>query len=210
MHRRSLTRWLRRKSSCFVLSMPMNGFAMIFSNGGTCPTGKPQKGIEAADHDLQSAKKQEFVPLPSSLFPTVSKILFRFSRTERQLAAIQCIEALAIVRRRPSWRTAGDLDDIKEVPIPLNPVTGKPFPYRLEGKTAVVGRRRRLDERIQAAVPYSCGQSVGAASRRFLPMHRPGVIQTRGGTPRLLPREYLHRQMTTYYAKGSPQTDLTL
>ena len=30
------------------------------------------------------------------------------------------------------------LDDIEEVPIPLNPMTGKPFPYHLEGKTAVL------------------------------------------------------------------------
>jgi hypothetical protein len=28
------------------------------------------------------------------------------------------------------------LDDITEVPVPTDPLTGEPFPYRLEGATA--------------------------------------------------------------------------
>ncbi len=30
------------------------------------------------------------------------------------------------------------LDDIKEVPIPVDPVSGKPFGYKLEGGTATL------------------------------------------------------------------------
>ncbi len=30
------------------------------------------------------------------------------------------------------------LDEIKSVPVPNNPVTGKPYVYRMEGETAVL------------------------------------------------------------------------
>ena len=61
-----------------------------------------------------------------------------FARMDRALAAMRCIEALRLYAAAHDGELPATLDDIKEVPIPLNPVTGKPFGYHLEGKTAVL------------------------------------------------------------------------
>ena len=75
------------------------------------------------------------------LFPLEQHLpgaLFAFARTDRQLAALRCIEALRLYAAGHDGKLPPTLDDIKEVPIPSNPVTGKPFSYRLEGRTAVL------------------------------------------------------------------------
>ena len=64
--------------------------------------------------------------------------MFAFARTERQAAAFRCIEALRMYIADHHGELPATLDEIKEVPIPLNPATGKAFPYHLEGKTAVL------------------------------------------------------------------------
>jgi hypothetical protein len=95
-------------------------------------------GTVRDDRDLASVRRQEIIPFASTLLPSVSVAKFAFPRTERQLAAIRCIEALRLYAGTHNGELPARLDDITEVPIPLNPVTGKPFGYHLEGKTAVL------------------------------------------------------------------------
>jgi hypothetical protein len=102
------------------------------------PYWQAQEGIEAASRSLESAKKQELIPMATVLLPTASSPLHAFARTDRQLAALRCIEALRLYAAAHNGELPATLDEIKEVPIPLNPMTGKPFPYHLEGKTAVL------------------------------------------------------------------------
>jgi len=66
--------------------------------------------------------------------PALRPCALAAARTDRELAVLRCIEALAVLRRRASGQLPATLEEIKEVPIPLNPVTGKPFSYRLEGR----------------------------------------------------------------------------
>lgn len=58
--------------------------------------------------------------------------------TERRLATLRVIEAIRLYAANHEGRLPETLDEISEVPIPFNPVTGKPFPYKLEGNTAVL------------------------------------------------------------------------
>ena len=88
------------------------------------PDSRPH---EAGDHSFRPHLLPPF-PSPCSAF----------ARTERQLAAIRCIAALRIYAAAHDGELPATLDEIKEVPIPLNPVTGKAFRYHLEGKTAVL------------------------------------------------------------------------
>jgi hypothetical protein len=48
------------------------------------------------------------------------------------------IESIRMYAYSHDGKMPGSLDDIKEVPIPSNPQTGKPFSYRLDGDTAVL------------------------------------------------------------------------
>ena len=94
--------------------------------------------VSRDDYSLPLVVGHEIIPFASTLLPSVSTAMFAFARTERQLAAIRCIEALRIYAAAHHGQLPATLDEIKEVPIPLNPVTQKPFGYHLEGKTAML------------------------------------------------------------------------
>jgi len=76
--------------------------------------------------------------LPGLLLPALHAALLAQARGQRYLDALRCIEALRLYAAEHGGKLPASLDDIHEVPIPLNPVTGKGFNYRLEGDTAVL------------------------------------------------------------------------
>lgn len=102
------------------------------------PYAQARDGIAEAEREIPSAMKKELVPMAASILPAVSAALSAFGRTDREFAAIRCIEALRLYAAAHNGELPATLDEIKEVPIPLNPLTGKPFVYHLEGKTAVL------------------------------------------------------------------------
>jgi hypothetical protein len=57
---------------------------------------------------------------------------------ERDIAALRVIEAVRMYAASHAGRPPKALSDIDRVPVPLNPATGKPFEYRLEGRTAIL------------------------------------------------------------------------
>jgi hypothetical protein len=59
-------------------------------------------------------------------------------RLDRDLAALRVIEALRMYAASHNGNLPESLDDVSEVPIPLNPATGQPFLYRLQGATAIL------------------------------------------------------------------------
>jgi hypothetical protein len=101
------------------------------------PYPQALKGMSEAGNKIPEAAKDALVPF-TDLLPAIVSALHAFGYTDRQLAAIRAIEALRLYAAAHNGELPSTLDDIKEVPIPLNPITGKPFPYHLEGKTAVL------------------------------------------------------------------------
>jgi hypothetical protein len=102
------------------------------------PYWQAQEGLAAFERDLKSAGKREVIPLSAPYLPNLRAAMFALASTERQLAALRCIEALRLYAAAHAGKLPASLADIREVPIPINPVTGRVFPYRLEGETAVL------------------------------------------------------------------------
>ena len=75
--------------------------------------------------------------LAGMILPAVSQVSRAQQRIEWQRRGLQNVEAirmhLAVTGKLPA-----SLDDVKVVPVPLNPVTLQPFSYRLEGDTAIL------------------------------------------------------------------------
>jgi hypothetical protein len=101
------------------------------------PYPQALKGMSEAGHKISEAAKDVLIPF-TDLLPSIVSALHAFGYTDRQFAAIRVIEALRMYAAAHNGELPATLDDVKEVPIPLNPITGKPFPYHLEGKTAVL------------------------------------------------------------------------
>jgi hypothetical protein len=58
-------------------------------------------------------------------------------RLDQRLALLRCVEALRAYVAEHDGKLPAKLDDVK-LPLPVDPVTGKPFPYELNGGTATL------------------------------------------------------------------------
>lgn len=71
------------------------------------------------------------------ILPAIQQVRQADMRVQRDIDALRLIEALRM-HASETGSFPASLDEIKAVPIPDNPATGKPFQYQLEGQTAVI------------------------------------------------------------------------
>jgi hypothetical protein len=83
-------------------------------------------------------RQQELIPVASLLLPALSHVRRTSVRAERRIALLRVIEALRFYAADHDGKLPAALDDIKEVPLPVDLVTGKPFGYKLaDGKATL-------------------------------------------------------------------------
>ncbi len=103
------------------------------------PYWQAREAIEAAEeHCRKVSKEQEVVPLASVILPAVGACHLRSATAQRRMAALRCVEAIRLFAAEHEGRLPGSLDEIKRVPLPINPVTGKPFEYHREVDSATL------------------------------------------------------------------------
>jgi hypothetical protein len=81
---------------------------------------------------------QPAFPFGAYAVPAVGRIVLIRERLERQFAALRCVEAIRLYAAEHGGKLPVTLAGIKEVPLPVCPVTGQPFTYRLRGETALL------------------------------------------------------------------------
>src|SRR5262249_48814720 len=77
--------------------------------------------------------QRDVLPL-FELLPAVTKVLDAHSRLARKIAALRCLEAIRMHAKENKGKPPEKLDDIAIVPVPLDPMTGKAFQYRVVGQ----------------------------------------------------------------------------
>ncbi len=82
-----------------------------------------------------AAAKQEVGPL-HALVPNPLKVYTTATRLDRRIAALRCIEAIRLHAAAHDGKLPATLNDIRAVPIPLDPMTGNAFQYKLDGNKA--------------------------------------------------------------------------
>ena len=96
-------------------------------------------GMKEADQYLRDeGRKREIIPIASLLLPAVGAAKAAEARTERDIALLRVLEALRLYAAGHEGRLPSKLEDVTEVPIPNNPMTGKPFGYECHGDIAVL------------------------------------------------------------------------
>jgi hypothetical protein len=85
------------------------------------------------------------VPLGRQLVPTITKVMNARARVEWQGTAWRCIEAIRLYAVAHG-KLPASLADIKEVPVPLDPVTGRAIDYTCDGKKATLKLTRHHGE----------------------------------------------------------------
>jgi hypothetical protein len=104
------------------------------------PYSTARHRMEATAKEIAELSRKEPLSLMSTLLPTIAIGAMHCvqARAERELATIRCIEAIRAYAASHPGKLPQGLDQITDVPIPENPFTGKPFPYRVENQTAIL------------------------------------------------------------------------
>ena len=82
------------------------------------------------------------------------KVYLLMNRLDRHVAALQCIEAIRLYAGSHDNTFPGKLLDVKEVDIPADPVTTKPFSYNLSGSAAILETPDSEDLEGKYAIRY--------------------------------------------------------
>ncbi|MBM4088073.1 MAG: hypothetical protein FJ276_01395 [Planctomycetes bacterium] len=71
------------------------------------------------------------IPIASMLLPSIEPAVFAPVRLQRELAALQTIEALRMAAARADGRLPKSLDELSFAPTPIDQLTGRPVEYQL-------------------------------------------------------------------------------
>ncbi|HEY4232320.1 MAG TPA: hypothetical protein VGM76_02755 [Lacipirellulaceae bacterium] len=71
-------------------------------------------------------------------FPAVLHAAWSFDRADRERTALAAVEALRSYAAANGGKLPARLEDVKDTPVPNNPVTSRPFEYRVDGDTATL------------------------------------------------------------------------
>jgi hypothetical protein len=93
--------------------------------------------VQADQRFRQARSRLEGMPFIDFL-PAIQKVVVASVRTDRRIAALRCVEAIRIYAAAHDGKLPAALETIKEVPIPLDPMTGKAFTYRVNGERATL------------------------------------------------------------------------
>ncbi len=83
------------------------------------------------------------------LLPALGRAAFAQARLERKIAALRCVEAVRLHAAAHAGQPPAELGQIDLVPVPADPVTGKPFGYHIDGKSFVLESTEGLGSRDQ-------------------------------------------------------------
>lgn len=97
-----------------------------------------EKSMEGVREDKIKAGELERIPLAAYLLPAVQRVFFATTMLDRKIAALRCIEAIRLYAAGHEGKLPAALSEITEVPIPIDPVTGKDFDYKMaDGKVVL-------------------------------------------------------------------------
>ena len=82
------------------------------------------------------------------------KVHMLMNRLDRHVATLQCVEAIRLYAGSHDGMFPGKLLDVKEVDIPDDPVTTKPFSYNLSGSAAILEAPGSEDLEGKYAIRY--------------------------------------------------------
>ncbi|HBI43594.1 MAG TPA: hypothetical protein DDY78_12205 [Planctomycetales bacterium] len=107
----------------------------------TLPYNEGRLRIEEATkrvNELVEGKDAPVIPLPNLFLLGVTHIYPFRACIDRRIAALRCVEAVRLYAAGHDGKLPPSLEEIKDVPVPLDPVTGRAFDYHVVGDRAIL------------------------------------------------------------------------
>jgi hypothetical protein len=105
------------------------------------PYWQAREGIAAAAGKIKTeAKSDGLFSIASVLVPGIAAVRATLARSERRMAALRVVESIRMYAAAHDGKLPARLDELTEAPAPTDPVTGKPFDYKMaDGKAVLEG-----------------------------------------------------------------------
>ncbi|MHC4624309.1 MAG: hypothetical protein ACYS4W_10450, partial [Planctomycetota bacterium] len=97
-----------------------------------------QMDAEIANIESQYLNPLTRIAMKRQLEPAHERVRVLTKKLDRQVAALQCIEALRLHASAHDGKFPNQLIDVTEVSVPVDPLSGKPFVYKRSGSKAVL------------------------------------------------------------------------
>ena len=103
------------------------------------PAAEGRNGMERmAGKIAAKCRAKEIIPVAYLLLPASAAAKEAETRCEWTVAVLRVFEAMRLYAAAHDGRWPDRLSDVSEVPIPVNPVDGKPFIYERRGNKAIL------------------------------------------------------------------------
>jgi hypothetical protein len=86
--------------------------------------------------ELRDDNNAPAIPIARLLLPAVQKVFAARTRIDRRIAAVRCVEAIRLYAADHGGKLPSQWEEIKDAPLPLDPVTGRAFDYHVAGDRA--------------------------------------------------------------------------
>jgi hypothetical protein len=126
-----------------------------FFKAAYLPYPDARRTVQAADERMHQAPETELNLLSRMMLPATLKALTAQVRLDRQLAALQVIEALRAHAATHGGQLPDSLAQVKDVPLPLDPGTGQPFEFRKDGNQVTLISRLPGEALDKAGMRYT-------------------------------------------------------
>ncbi len=102
------------------------------------PPVETRRALKQIDERFDKLAHRPEAVLANVMLPAISAASRAVLRGDQKIAMLRVVEALRLYAAAHEGRLPTALDQIHEVPVPLDPATGSPFAYRLDGNTAIL------------------------------------------------------------------------
>jgi hypothetical protein len=120
------------------------------------PYYQARAGLDQAMKELEAGVAEDPAAhfISRMLLPALGRVAQRFAQLDRRLAALRGVEAVRIHAASHKGELPSMLDEIKEVPIPSDPMSGHAFGYRQQGNSAALEAPLDLERPAELSVIY--------------------------------------------------------
>jgi len=122
------------------------------------PYWQAKEGLKSADRQQLAAYDEEYTDaVIRALFrtlPSVELLYFFKTRLPRKIAMLRCVEAIRLYAAENGGRVPPSLGKITQVPVPVNPMTGRAFDYQVVDGQAVLESPASAEARISRGFRY--------------------------------------------------------